>query len=428
MHPILIALTAFWLAITPTNLFAQPAGKHIQLTSTDPLAPNQDLKQLDTYWEGVQLVGMGESTHGTHEFFTMRHRIFKYLVESHSFNTFFLEAGYANCLRANAYIHGATDNVLEVTGEIGLWPWQTEEMADLIDWMRAYNQANPNQELNFVGIDLQGYLTTLDKVEELFERHHLPAIDTNLYEQLSYTEFWTLKDKEKLANQKAMVASIQAVDIGSFQEQHKEEYTLHVRTLTQCLEMVKRRKDYYYRDIKMAENIVEYLKNNPETKGFFWAHNGHINIQEIHANKFGTKKWKGAAGGVLKHHIGEKYFCLGQDFDEGAFNAYFPDKNSDLNIEGSQYTLGPVTVPLSPPESFAANHRQLPSPVFIDFKHLPKDEYVKMNRIGAAYYPPKDPNKPSRVFRLNTHGRKSFDAMILIKKSTPTRLIKKKQG
>ena len=62
---------------------------------------NQGLKELSPLFKNIKVVAMGESTHGTSEFTILRFKMFKYLVENHQFNTFFLEADYANCLRIN---------------------------------------------------------------------------------------------------------------------------------------------------------------------------------------------------------------------------------------------------------------------------------------------------------------------------------------
>ena len=45
------------------------------------------LKQLDSIFEKSRIIGLGESTHGTSEFTTIRAQIFKYLVKNLFFNT-----------------------------------------------------------------------------------------------------------------------------------------------------------------------------------------------------------------------------------------------------------------------------------------------------------------------------------------------------
>lgn len=404
------------------SAFAQDPRPFIPLASTEVLHPTDDLEQLDIHFKDVQVVGMGESTHGTHEFFTMRHRVFKYLVETHGFNTFFIEADYANCMRANAYINGAEDEVEEVTKELGLWPWITTEMMDLIAWMRAHNQSHPEHLIRFVGVDMQSYNRTLEKVDQILAKYQLPVTDTAIYPKISEKDFLYLERSKDLENHRALLETKKQVNSSAFASEDQDKYALLIRHFEQIVGSKNDPKDKYFRDIKMGENIIYHLSNDSLIKGFFWAHNGHACIQEFH--KFGTRRWVGAAGGVLKHHLGAKYFCLGQDFDEGSFNVYYPDENSTDTIAGFRYTLGPVTVGPSPEGTFAANHRRLESPVFIDFSCLPKTEDVRINRIGALYrFPKPDASKPSKAYRSNYHGQESFDAMILIKKSTPTHLL-----
>jgi erythromycin esterase len=71
----------------------QDTVKYVTLFSTEIIQNNDDLKQLNPYFKDVKVIGMGESTHGTHEFSTMRFRMFKFLVENHGFNTFFFRSG-----------------------------------------------------------------------------------------------------------------------------------------------------------------------------------------------------------------------------------------------------------------------------------------------------------------------------------------------
>jgi erythromycin esterase-like protein len=136
------------------------------------------------------------------------------------------------------------------------------------------------------------------------------------------------------------------------------------------------------------------------------------------------KKKFGTAGGHLKRRLEKQYFSIGLDFDEGSFNAYYPDTNSTRIMEGKAYTLGAVTVGKSPTKSIASTFRHINTPVFIEYQSLlNKNKYIKMNDIGAAYYPTKANNSKS-IAHNQMYGGKGFDAIILIKKSTPTHLLK----
>lgn len=419
-------ITVLLFGILVTNVsFGQVEALFVELASIDPKSSDEDLRNLDTYFEDVQIVGLGESTHGTHEFSIMRHRIFQYLVEHHDFNTFFLEADYASCLRVNNYINGAQDDVYDALDEIDMWPWLTTEMIDLIKWMRNYNAGNPANRLNFVGIDAQRFSTTLKAIDRVLEKYSLSKTDTLRYPPLTDTEFMVLKKKKDLAPYNDLLLQKENIDTLVFSEVDRKHYAILLRHFRQTVEMQNEKKSRdrdVMRDIHMAKNILAHITSDEDKRAVFWAHNGHI--FNLSLNEFGTEKWSGCAGGYLKETIGDKYFSLGFDFDEGTFNAYYPNSESDIVLEKKKYTLGAVTIGPSVDGTLAANHRHLKSPLFIDYSQIEGDEPIWMNFIGAAYFPGNEDNLKSTA-RYNMLGNKtSFDAMILIKETTATHLLR----
>ncbi|HFA47872.1 MAG TPA: hypothetical protein ENJ95_02500, partial [Bacteroidetes bacterium] len=245
---------------------------YLPLNSCDPSADMDDLKSLDKYFTSTILVGMGESTHGTHEFFTMRHRVFKYLVLNHGFNTFFLEADYSNCLRADRYINGAEDDLHKVTLSLGLWPWETEEMADLISWMKEYNSGHDENKLSFIGCDMQQINTTIDEIDRIIMAYDSDLVDTSNYVNISQEAFYKINDWETLGRYKNIVKEKKAlINKLDFRGNDKYIYQTLTRHLDQIVEEKYNPKFYSFRDVKMAENILYHLENNTEIKGFFWA-------------------------------------------------------------------------------------------------------------------------------------------------------------
>lgn len=404
-------------------LRAQDSTKYIVLNSVEPTEDVSDLRQLDPYFENVRVVGMGESTHGTHEFTTMRLRIFQYLVENHDFNTFFLEGEYASCLHANKYIHGSDDNANEVVEEIDQWPWMTAEMVDVVNWMREYNNTHPGKPLNFIGVDSQKYTTTLNRMDKILTRYNLPTTDTTVYKPISDGEFMMLKKKRDVAPFTKLLKIKADVNTDSFSAEDRTEYANLLRHFRQIIEIKSLRKDRdqaYTRDESMAQNILFNLDSNLKMKGIFWAHNGHVSTVSL--NEFGTNKWSGYTGGYLKEVLGEKYLSIAFDFDEGSFNAYYPDKNSKLVIKKHGYTLGSSTVGSSVDGTFASYYRKIPGIVFVDFANLP-EERLFINDVGAAFFPDKVKGIGSTA-RYNYYGPKGFDAIIIIPKTTATHLLR----
>lgn len=70
-----------WLSGTACPLASLVAG-----------SDTTDLQPLGKALDGVRVVGLGEATHGTREFFTLKHRLFEYLVTSLGYSVLAMEA------------------------------------------------------------------------------------------------------------------------------------------------------------------------------------------------------------------------------------------------------------------------------------------------------------------------------------------------
>ena len=126
-----------------------------QLYGADPWIQNDDdLLNLDKIILNAQVVGLGENTHGTREYFQMKHRILKYLVQNKGFNIFAIEAPMPNAYRLNDYVLYGKGDPKYLIKNIGYdWVWSTQEILDMVEWMREYNQTVKNK-IQFVGFDL----------------------------------------------------------------------------------------------------------------------------------------------------------------------------------------------------------------------------------------------------------------------------------
>lgn len=385
----------------------------ITLITTVPTDEVSDLKLLDKYFEGKSVIAMGESTHGTHEFFELRHRVFKYLVEYHHFNTFFLEADLVNTLKINDYIHGKGGSAEQVVKEINLWPWMTKEMVDLVEWMKSYNQTNRLRPLEFIGVDSQFFASTLTAIDEILVKYKMAPTDTTEYSPITDFEFLKLKKKKRLKKMQILVEQKRVTDTRGFSPDDRKTFNLLVKHLDQIVtgKMSKSHSSNGYRDVAMAENILDRVTHNENVKGFFWAHNGHM------AKFYWPKKNTGVAGGILHYTLQSRFLSIGQEFDRGSFNALV---KTEMAQKGSRlgWNLIDVTVDFSPNGSFAANTRGHEGAIiFFPFKSLPETEEFNLNSIGASYV-------GNWIERSNHYSRTAFDAIILIKETTPTKLLK----
>ncbi|MGW7446464.1 erythromycin esterase family protein [Kitasatospora sp. NPDC054795] len=126
------------------------------LRSTEPTGRTTDLRPLGAMIGDATVVGLGEATHGAHEFFTLKQRVLRHLVEEKGFTTFALETSWSSGLRIDDYVQGRTGGNARqlVKDTMGTSPWERQEFADLIDWMRDHNREHPLRPVHFLGDDL----------------------------------------------------------------------------------------------------------------------------------------------------------------------------------------------------------------------------------------------------------------------------------
>jgi erythromycin esterase-like protein len=109
-----------------------------------------DLQALKPILQNKRIVALGEATHGTSEFFRMKHRLLEFLVCEMGYEHFGMETSPEVGQVINDYITGGKRNPQQVL----YWPWATVEVIEMLNWMRAYNAdpASPHK-ITFHGID-----------------------------------------------------------------------------------------------------------------------------------------------------------------------------------------------------------------------------------------------------------------------------------
>ena len=136
--------------------------------------------------EQTQIVALGEATHGNAEFQRLKLDVLQILVERYGVRALALEGDYGGCEAVNRYIHGAEGSAEEAAAAIGFAIYRTQEMEDLIAWMRSYNEtAAPGEDLRFYGFDMQRLAYNY---RYLLEAAKAAGVDTAALEGLWDTE------------------------------------------------------------------------------------------------------------------------------------------------------------------------------------------------------------------------------------------------
>ncbi|HET9235196.1 MAG TPA: erythromycin esterase family protein, partial [Candidatus Eisenbacteria bacterium] len=99
---------------------------HAQPFATcEPTDSVADLAGLQNMVGNARIVALGEGTHGTREFFQLKHRMVQYLATEMGFNVFAIEANLPEAWRLNDYVLGGTGDVRALVGGMNFWTWDT---------------------------------------------------------------------------------------------------------------------------------------------------------------------------------------------------------------------------------------------------------------------------------------------------------------
>ena len=330
-----------------------------------------DMEPLKAIVSDARVVAMGEATHGTKEFFQFKHRMFEFLVEKMGFTVFAIEANWPESLDINDYVVNGQGDPARVLAGLHFWTWNTEEVLDLIRWMRQYNLSPAHaRKVKFYGFDMQfvgraaevvqAYLKATDpdyaartasaldllrRIQSLPDRHEMEIAWSGM--DATVTEALERRFKEREQDYVSRTGR---------QEWHRA--WRHARILSQGVRLfsgvrVGENKPRNLRDRFMAENIQWVgADEGPETRMMVWAHNGHVSLG---AGNF----WK-PMGQTLKESVGSRLVVFGFAFGHGSFQAIDRTLDSQSKDKLRTFTVGP------PPEgSLDATLAAVKIPLFV---------------------------------------------------------------
>ncbi|WP_373139446.1 erythromycin esterase family protein [Mycobacterium marinum] len=126
----------------------------------------------------ARIVLIGESSHGTHEFYEARAEITKWLIEQKGFCAVAAEADWPDAYRVNRYVHGlgedqSAEHALRGFERFPAWMWRNTVVRDFVDWLRERNQrcaSNGQRQAGFYGLDLYSLHRSMQEVVAFLDR------------------------------------------------------------------------------------------------------------------------------------------------------------------------------------------------------------------------------------------------------------------
>ncbi|MGI5194172.1 erythromycin esterase family protein [Streptomyces sp. CA-288835] len=353
------------------------------LRTTNPTGSLRDLDALGRMLKGAEVVGLGEATHGSRDFFRMKHRVFRYLVEEKGFRTFSLELPWSSGVRIDEYVVQGKGNLKDIAREEfqGSYRiWNNQDYIDLIRWMRDYNLHHPGDPVRFMGNDMgyagpELYARVIDYVSH--EYPQLLAQATELYRGLAPTtdagtfaeEYYKLplaERQERAERTRKVYDLLRAQRPGPGDKQNHLWMTQHALAIHQMArglsfdigdedQIAKMMK---LRDQVMAEN-VEWWHQYTGNKILLSAHNTHVSY-----DSFDTRYPK-TQGSFLRDALGSRYASIGFSFYKGSFIAFGTDDNvmRSYHVDGAKPGSNEQTLDKARRDDYILDMRKAPEPV-----------------------------------------------------------------
>lgn len=377
---------------------------------------SSELATLGDIFKNKKIIGLGEATHGTREFYVYKAKIIRYLIKNQNLKLVLFESNMAGLESINNYIQNKSSaDINTVIQQSSLFSiYQSQEVADLIEWIKSFNQSKPDHEkVRFGGIDTH---YTYIIINDILRK---PGLSNLLNEQqkaelINLDKLWQkgepkLNRKQKnnyLAITRDLYQSIKKANTGD----SSTIYTQDIRQLEQSI-IFNNLPDIpsnKIRDKFMAENIIwATARTDPNEKVVVWAHNGHIShdlwrdyqAMGVHLKKTYKSKYS------LCLAVGEGYARL---WDPRSATKDYKFQKSPLpvirNTDAIEYTFKQVKYP-----NFFLD---LSSPALAEpIKNFMKSPHM-FRTIGAQAVP------SEQNVNLKVNILKSFDGILFFRNTT----------
>jgi erythromycin esterase len=422
-------------------------GATTPLATTDPTADDADLGPVGEALADARVVGLGEATHGTREFFQLKHRLLRHLVTEHGVRAFAMEANLPEAEALDDYVvHGEGDPAEALAG-VYFWTWQTESVLAMVEWLREFNEGRPlDDRVRFHGFDAQ---YTHGAVERL--REHLAAGGVDLPGDVD-ADLDTLDDEgdpphdaedvperveaadravPRLAD---LLAGHRADLVAATSERAHERARRYVEVLEQAVDfaaamdgmesdIVDAEDDdedamervMETRDGAMADN-VEWLLGRADAEPLvLWAHDAHLNRSAQTDRDTGASA--PSLGSRLADAHADDYRAVGFSFARGAFQAVGEDDDGEYGLheygldEPVEGTVVETLAALGEPLSFVDLRAAAGDDRLGDWLAEPRPHFS----LGAVF-----DDDPEEYLTEYAYGE-AFDAVCFVEETTRAR-------
>lgn len=283
--------------------------------------------------DNVEIIALGEATHGNNELQLIKLEVFKHLVEEYNVKAFCLEADFGEGLLINDYIQNSNGTAIDAVKNLSFPIYHTKPFLELITWMHDYNlNKNDDDKLSFYGFDMQNPEGSVDYLIKVID-------DENIKQTLLPL---ASKGQKSLSDPK-IAEGFSLID--EMKDSFEDEIAKHAAY------NVMSAHEYYldyssdplggakYRDKCMAGNvsfILDYEKAKGNNRVFITGHNGHIARDK---GSLAKGLYYDNMGKLLSEEYKDNYFAIGTDYHKSICSARDGDAFKSFKV----YSEDPFT-------------------------------------------------------------------------------------
>ena len=304
-----------------------------------------DHVNLDNLLERIgdsRLVLLGEASHGTAEFYEMRARITRELVERKGFNIIAVEADWPDAACIDRYIHdSSSDPLLESKpfSRFPTWMWANQSVLEFTHWLKAHNEkiSSAEEQTGFYGLDLYSMFSSMEVVLNYLEEVDpetaevarlrygcmMPwANDPAMYAQVTITRQYRECEKDVLDTlqnlMKKRVDYCRADGERFFNAEQNARLVANAERYYRTMYYAEN-NSWNQRDQHMFETLQSVLKfRGPTSKAVIWEHNSHVG--DARATQM-SSRGEFNIGQLARQEYGDNAYLIGFGTDHGTVAA-----------------------------------------------------------------------------------------------------------
>jgi protein-L-isoaspartate(D-aspartate) O-methyltransferase len=291
----------------------------------------------------ARVVGIGEATHGTSEFYRMRAEITKALIEKRGFRVVAVEADWPDAAALNRWAQGAAP-IRDDTGRMRpfqrfpTWMWRNHETLGFVEWLRLHNASRGERPaVGFHGLDLYSLFASIQAVLQFLDRVDPPSAriarqryacltpweaDPAAYGQAALSGRYRVCEREAVAMLRDLM--VRRLD---YAQRDGEAVFDAVQNARLVADAERYYRTMYYgsnaswnlRDQHMFETLEALLDfYGPGSKAVLWEHNSHLG--DARATEMGQRGQLNV-GELCREKFGDAAFLIGFGTDRGTVAA-----------------------------------------------------------------------------------------------------------